>query len=84
MKAVLDSSVLVSAFFSPNSTSAHLLEHASEGAFTLCLSQEILEETRGVLMRDRHRVRLRYAPEQATSLLRSAPKGRGMRRGATA
>lgn len=65
MKAVLDSSVLVSAFFSPNSTSANLLERASEGVFTLCLSREILEETRGVLMRDRHRTRLRYAPEKA-------------------
>ena len=55
MKAVLDSSVLVSAFLSPTGTPATLLARAREGAFSLCLSQAILAESAAALMRKIHR-----------------------------
>jgi uncharacterized protein len=57
MKAVLDSSVLVSAFLSPNGTPAALLARAREGAFSLCLSREILAESAAALLRKIHRSR---------------------------
>jgi uncharacterized protein len=53
MKAVLDSSVVVSAFLNPSGTPATLLERAAEGAFSLCLSDEILEETARALLQPR-------------------------------
>ena len=60
MKAVLDSSVLVSAFLSPTGTPAALLARARAGAFSLCLSQEILAETAGALLRQARRGRRQY------------------------
>lgn len=59
--AVLDSTVLVSAFLTPRGVSAILLRHAHEGAFSLFLSHEILDETANVLLDDqRRRIRRRY------------------------
>jgi uncharacterized protein len=63
-RAVLDSSVLVSAFFSPQGTPASLLAHARRGAFSLACSVEILDEVTGVLMRPKHRARYRYTLEE--------------------
>lgn len=51
LKAALDSSVLVSAFLSPQGTTARLLAMAGIGRFVLACSPAILEETAGVLMR---------------------------------
>jgi uncharacterized protein len=66
-KAVLDSTVLVSAFLKPVSGGAsfELLRFAKQGAFDLCLSNDILEETAQVLLRE-GRMRKRYAyPDSA-------------------
>jgi putative PIN family toxin of toxin-antitoxin system len=67
IKAVLDSTVLVSAFLKPvgGGVSFELLRFAKQGAFDLCLSNDILEETAGVLLRE-GRMRKRYAyPDSA-------------------
>ena len=63
-RAVLDSSVLVSAFFTPKGTPATLLAQARRGAFSLVSSVEILDEVTGVLMRPKHQVRYSYMLEE--------------------
>jgi len=49
-RVVLDSTVLVSAFLTKGGVSAALLLEARRGAFALCQSAEILEETERVLL----------------------------------
>jgi putative PIN family toxin of toxin-antitoxin system len=61
-RAVLDSSVLVSAFLTPRGTSAEVLRRAERGAFALCLSDEIILETTRSLREKTRRIR-RYYPE---------------------
>jgi putative PIN family toxin of toxin-antitoxin system len=64
-RAVLDSSVLISAFLTPGGTSAQILDAARAGVFVLCLSREILAETAGRLRgKTRLRTRYRYGREQ--------------------
>ena len=63
-KAVLDSSALVSAFFTPKGTPASLLAHARRGAFSLVSSVEILDEVTGVLMRPKHQARYGYTLDE--------------------
>ncbi len=63
-KAVLDSSALVSAFFTPEGTPASLLARARRGAFSLVSSVEILDEVTGVLMRPKHQARYSYTLEE--------------------
>src|SRR5712691_3858783 len=65
--AVLDSTVLISAFLAQGGVSNELLRHAREGAFLLCLSEEILDEAQGVLIDEerRHRRRYHYPNEEA-------------------
>ena len=63
-RAVLDSSVLVSAFLKPDSVPAMLLARAREGAFLLCLSSYIVEETASVLSRPRSRLGWSFRPEE--------------------
>jgi putative PIN family toxin of toxin-antitoxin system len=60
-KAVLDTTVLVSAFLrhSPGGVSYELLRLAGTGAYELYLSDDILEETAAVLLRE-GRLRQRY------------------------
>jgi putative PIN family toxin of toxin-antitoxin system len=65
IRAVLDSSVLVSAFLKPSGASATLLSRAGEGAFVLCLSPAIVAETAAVLRRPRLR-RDRYEPQDVS------------------
>jgi len=60
IRAVLDSSVLVSAFLTPNGTSATLLPAARSGRFVLCLSRELIDETIGILVKKRVRLSHRY------------------------
>ena len=54
IRAVLDSSVLVSAFLKPVGTSAALLAHAKAGTFLLCVSRDLLTETAASLLKERH------------------------------
>ena len=69
--AVLDSTVLISAFLAQRGVSNELLRHAREGAFLLCLSAEILDEAQGVLLDEerRHRQRYHYPNEEAISFI---------------
>ena len=60
IRAVLDSSVLVSGFLTPGGTSDRLLSEVERGAFVLCLSQEILEETSRTLRKKTRRIRRYY------------------------
>ena len=63
MRAVLDSSVLVSAFFTPRGTCADLLRAADRGAFTLFLSRELLADLARPLL-NRPKLQERYGYEQ--------------------
>jgi putative PIN family toxin of toxin-antitoxin system len=59
LNAVVDSTVLVSAFLRKDGVSAVLLRHAAGGAFALSLSQAIVMETETVLL-EREHIRRRY------------------------
>jgi putative PIN family toxin of toxin-antitoxin system len=69
--AVLDSTVLISAFLAQRGVSNELLRYAREGAFLLFLSEEILDEAQGVLLEEerRHRQRYRYPNEEAINFI---------------
>jgi putative PIN family toxin of toxin-antitoxin system len=69
-RAVLDSSVLFSAFLKPGSVPATLLVRAREGAFSLYLSDYILEETAAVLLREKNRARHGAPPEKVARFCR--------------
>ena len=49
-KAVLDSSVLISAFIKPHGRVMELLRQPLRGRYRMCLSEEILSETAEVLL----------------------------------
>ncbi len=51
-KAVLDTSVLISAFLTPQGIPGTLLAQARSGAFLLYLSREIIAETTDALLRE--------------------------------
>jgi uncharacterized protein len=70
-RAVIDSTVLISAFLTQRGVSGELLRSARSGAFLLFLSEAILEETHGVLLDDerRHRRRYRYPDTQVTAFV---------------
>ncbi len=64
-RAVLDSTILVSAFLAPKGLSAELLNQAVRRAFDLRLSEAIIQETRLVLLTRRHlRKRFRYSEQE--------------------
>jgi uncharacterized protein len=63
IRAVLDSSVLVSAFLKSDGVSAALLARARAGSFLLCLSRELVAETAASLLKEWHQRRFRFTPE---------------------
>src|SRR3989304_3622602 len=64
-KAVLDSTILVSAFLTPRGLSLELLRQARGGAFHLCLADEIIQETQQALLAYPHlRKHHRYSDEE--------------------
>ena len=65
-RAVLDSSVLISAFLTPGGVPDRLLDAAERGDFLLCLSAEILAETASALVGNR-KLRARYGFDQAAT-----------------
>ena len=72
LSAVLDSSVLVSAFLTPHGLAASLLAAARQREFSLSLSQHILAETQDVLLNQPHvRKRYPYTDEQAARFCRA-------------
>ena len=72
LSAVLDSSVLVSAFLTPRGLAAHLLAAARQREFVLSLSEQIIAETQDVsLDQPQVRQRYRYTDEQAARFCRA-------------
>jgi uncharacterized protein len=76
-RAVLDSSVLVSAFLTPEGLPGVLLRQARGGAFSLHLASEIVAETRQALLREpklqeRYRYTSKDVEEFANGLAASA------------
>jgi putative PIN family toxin of toxin-antitoxin system len=63
LTAVIDSTVLVSAFLTKGGVSAELLRYAREGVFVVFLSEEILIETEHTLSYPRIRARYTYTDE---------------------
>jgi putative PIN family toxin of toxin-antitoxin system len=62
---VVDTTVLISAFITPEGVSAKLLEQARAAGFTLCLSPELIEELRSRLLhRRKMRKSYQYADER--------------------
>jgi putative PIN family toxin of toxin-antitoxin system len=59
MRAVFDSSALISAFLTPRGTCADLLHAAELGAFVLCLSHELLADMARPLL-GRPKLQARY------------------------
>src|SRR5262245_23280268 len=60
LSAVLDSTVLVSAFLTPGGAADALLDQAKAGRFLCVLSEDIVTETTRVLL-ERPHIRQRYA-----------------------
>ena len=58
-KAVLDSTVLISAFLAKAGVSAELLHKAENGGFDICLAEEILEGVQRALLQYQ-KIRKRY------------------------
>ena len=58
-KAVLDSTVLISAFLAKTGVSAELLHKAKNGGFDICFAEEILEEVQRALLQYQ-KIRKRY------------------------
>ena len=74
-RAVLDTSVLVSAFLTPSGPSGRLIQLAEQGRFVLCLSPAVLQELRHVLLRAA-KLRRRYGyPASAVDDLCSSLAG---------
>jgi uncharacterized protein len=68
-KAVLDSSVLVSAFLTPQGAPGRVLDAAERGVFVVCLSPEILTEMHHVLVREpKLKARYGYGKEHVEAL----------------
>ena len=70
-RVVFDSTVLVSAFLNKTGVSAALLRQFFEGAFSLFMAREILEETATVLARlpKRHPRRYVYSAQSVATFL---------------
>ena len=68
MRAVVDSSVLISAFLRPGPPH-DVVSAANAGRFALCLSSRLLEETLRGLLKSRNRVRYRYEPGEAEAFV---------------
>jgi uncharacterized protein len=69
LTAVIDSTVLISAFLTKGGVSDELLRYAREGVFVVFLSEEILIETEHTLSYPRIRARYTYTDEDVTDFL---------------
>lgn len=69
IKAVLDSTILVSAFLSRTGVSRELLQYVSQGGVEFYVSDQILAETERVLNYGRLRTRYPYYDEDIASFL---------------
>jgi len=72
LSAVLDATILVSAFLTPHGLATQLLSSARHGEFVLYLSEQILAETQEVLLaREQIRKRYPYTDEQPARFCRA-------------
>src|SRR5712691_11618407 len=69
LTAVLDSTMLVSAFLTEGGVSAELLRYAREGVFLVFLSEDILIETQHTLAYPRIRERYNYTDADVADFL---------------
>ena len=69
LTAVIDSTVLVSAFLTEGGVSAELLRFARAGVFLVFLSEDILTETEHTLGYDRIRERYTYTDDDVADFL---------------
>jgi putative PIN family toxin of toxin-antitoxin system len=69
LTAVIDSTVLVSAFLTEGGVSAELLRYAREGVFLVFLSEDILTETEHTLAYPRIRERYDYMDDDVADFL---------------
>ena len=69
LTAVIDSTVLVSAFLTEGGVSAELLRYAREGVFLVFLSEDILTETQHTLAYPRIRERYTYTDDDVADFL---------------
>ena len=69
LTAVIDSTVLVSAFLTEGGVSAELLRYAREGVFLVFLSEDILTETQHTLAYPRIRERYDYTDVDVADFL---------------
>src|SRR5215211_3402166 len=69
LTAVIDSTVLVSAFLTEGGVSAELLRYAREGVFLVFLSEDILTETEHTLAYPRIRERYTYTDTDVADFL---------------
>ena len=69
LRAVIDSTVLVSAFLTEGGVSAELLRFAREGVFLIFLSEDILTETEHTLSYERIRERYNYTDADVADFL---------------
>ncbi len=69
LRAVLDSSVLVSGFLTDGGATAALLSRYRQGAFVCCCSPWIVAETERALLRPRNMRRYRYRPQDVQHFL---------------
>lgn len=72
LKVVFDSAVFISAFLAKTGLSAELLRKAKDGAFDICLAEEILEEVRRALLQyQKIRKRYHYTDQTAIQFVQS-------------
>jgi len=69
LTAVIDSTVLVSAFLTEGGVSAELLRYAREGVFLVFLSEDIVTETEHTLAYPRLRERYTYTDDDVADFL---------------
>ncbi len=72
LNAVVDSTVLVSAFIRKGGVNALLLRHGARGVFELFLSHAIIDETQNTLLEREHiRERYRYTDQEVEEFCQS-------------
>ena len=69
MRAVIDTSVLVSALISPQGTTGSVLKSLRDGLFTVVYSSETIMEAVEVLGRDKFRQKYHIEPDDISALV---------------
>ena len=75
MRAVIDTSVWVSAILNPSGPPARILEAFEDGRFSLVVSEPLLTELAEVISRPRLVRRYRLTPEKTAAMFRTLREG---------